>query len=413
MGYRHIGDKGALMAINIKDILEAKKYLEGIARKTTLRHSAEASKRSGSEVFFKMENEQKTGSFKIRGAYNNIRSLTKEQREKGLIACSAGNHAQGVAFSASALKAKATIVMPESSPLVKVQATRSYGAEVILHGKIFDDCYAKAQEIRQEKGHVFVHPFNDPMTIAGQGTVALEVLELMPDIDSIVVPIGGGGLISGIATYIKEKNPKCKVYGVQSDLTPGMADMFHKRPVKIPGRYSALADGIAVKKAEPMIYDEYISKLVDDVIVVSDNEIAEAIVLLLERSKSVVEGSGAASLAAIMSGKLKLGKKSVAVLSGGNIDLNSVAMVIERGLISKGRKAEISVIFHDAPGSLSHLTQVLAREGANILQVVHNRMDLDIALREARIEFQLETINQEHLERIKKALHEIGARVIA
>jgi len=399
--------------INIKDVLEAKKHLEGVARVTTLRHSLEVSRRLGCEVYLKMENEQKTGSFKIRGAYNNIRSLTAGQRNQGLIACSAGNHAQGMASSATALNAKAIIVMPESSPLVKVQATRSYGAEVVLYGNIYDDCYAKAQEIMKEKGYVFVHPFNDPMTIAGQGTVALEVLDLLPDLESIVVPIGGGGLISGIATVIKALNPKCKVYGVQSDTTPAMADMFHKRLSKTPLRYSALADGIAVKKAEPNMYEDYISKLVDDIVVVSDNEIAEAIVLLLERSKSVVEGSGAASLAAILSGKLKLGKKSVAVLSGGNIDLNSVAKVIERGLISKGRKAEISVVFHDAPGSLSHLTQVLAREGANILQVVHNRMDLDIALREARIEFQIETFNHEHLEKIKKALHDIGARVIS
>lgn len=401
------------MAISIKDILEAQKHIEGVAIKTPLRFSNEATRRMGCEVYLKMENEQRTGSFKIRGAYNNIRSLTSEQRAKGLIACSAGNHAQGVAFSATALKTKSTIVMPESSPLVKVHATRSYGAEVILYGKIYDDCYAKSQEIMKEKGYVFVHPFVDPMTIAGQGTVALEVLDSLPDLDSIVVPIGGGGLISGIATVIKAKNPKCKVYGVQSDLTPAMADMFHKRPVKSSDRHSALADGIAVKKADRGLYEDYISKLVDDIVVVNDSEIAEAIVLLLERTKTVAEGSGAAALAAVLSGKLKLGKKSVVVLSGGNIDLNSVAMVIERGLISHGRRAAINVVFNDAPGSLSHLTQVLGREGANILQVAHNRMDLDIGLREARIEFQIETIDQDHLERIKKALRDIGARILS
>lgn len=400
------------MPINLKDVLEAREHIAKIIRATHCRHSSEATKRAGSDVWLKMENEQKTGSFKIRGAYNNIRSLTPEQRQKGLIACSAGNHAQGVAFSASQLNAKATIVMPVTSPLVKVQATKGYGAEVILHGKVYDECYALAQEIMKEKGYTFVHPFDDPKTMAGQGTIGLEVLEEIPDLDSIVIPIGGGGLISGIATVIKAKKPDCKVYGVQSDLTPAMADLFYKRPPHNPTRYSALADGIAVKKADTKIYQEYISRLVDDVVVVTDNEIAEAIVLLLERTKSVVEGSGAAALAAILSTKLKLGKRSVAVLSGGNIDLNNINLVIERGLISKGRRAQLNVVYQDAPGSLSQLTATLAKEGANILQVNHNRLDHDLALREAKIEFQIEILNHEHLNRIKTVLTQMGARVV-
>lgn len=398
--------------VTIDDVLDAKEHIAKVIQATHVRHSREASKRAHCEVWLKMENEQKTGSFKIRGAYNNIRSLSPEQRKKGLIACSAGNHAQGVAYSASQLGAKATIVMPLSSPLVKVQATRDYGAEVILHGKVYDDCYQHAQEIMKEKDYIFVHPFNDPMTMAGQGTIGLEILdELGNDIDSVIVPIGGGGLISGIATVIKARAPKCKVYGVQSELTPGMFDLFYKNPQKDPTRYSALADGIAVKKAEPKLYEEYISRLVDDIALVSDNEIAEAIVLLLERTKSVVEGSGAAALAAVLSGRLKLGKKCVAIMSGGNIDLNNINMVIERGLISKGRRAQLSVLFQDSPGSLSQLTTVLAKEGANILQVNHNRMDHDLALREARIEFQIEILNHEHLEKIKSTLHALGARI--
>jgi threonine dehydratase len=397
--------------ITLEDVLDAQEHIAKVIQATHCRHSREASKRAGAEVWLKMENEQKTGSFKIRGAYNNIRSLTAEQRKKGLIACSAGNHAQGVALSATLIGAKATIVMPLTSPLVKVQATRDYGAEVIQHGNVYDDCYALAQEIMKEKGYTFVHPFDDPMTMAGQGTIGLEVLNEVNNIDSIVIPIGGGGLISGIATVIKAKLPKCKVYGVQSDLTPGMYDLFHEKPLKTPSRYSPLADGIAVKKADPAIYKEYISRLVDDVVLVSDNEIAEAIVLLLERTKSVVEGSGAAALAAVLSGKLKLGKKCVAIMSGGNIDLNNINMVIERGLISKGRRAQLSVLFQDSPGSLSQLTSILANEGANILQVNHNRMDHDLALREARIEFQIEILNHDHLERIKKALHALGARI--
>lgn len=398
--------------VTIDDVLDAKEHIAKVIQATHVRHSREASKRANSDVWLKMENEQKTGSFKIRGAYNNIRSLSLEQRKKGLIACSAGNHAQGVAYSATQLGAKATIVMPLSSPLVKIQATRDYGAEVILHGKVYDDCYQHAQEIMREKDYIFVHPFNDPMTIAGQGTIGLEILsELGEDIDSVIVPIGGGGLISGIATVIKAKAPKCKVYGVQSDLTPGMFDLFHKKPAKEPTRYSSLADGIAVKKAEPKLYEDYIARLVDDIAVVSDDEIAEAIVLLLERTKSVVEGSGAAALAAVLSKRLKLGKKCVAIMSGGNIDLNNINMVIERGLISKGRRAQLSVLFQDSPGSLSQLTAVLAKEGANILQVNHNRMDHDLALREARIEFQIEILNHDHLEKIKSALHDLGARI--
>lgn len=397
--------------ISLKDVLEAKEHIAKVIQSTHCRHSREASRRAGCDVWLKMENEQRTGSFKIRGAYNNIRSLTPEQRKKGLIACSAGNHAQGVAYSASQLGAKATIVMPVTSPLVKVQATRDYGAEVILHGKVYDECYDLAKEIMKEKGFTFVHPFDDPMTMAGQGTIGLEVIDELGDFDSIIIPIGGGGLISGIATVIKNKLPKCKVYGVQSELAPGMYDLFHKKPVKDPVRYSSLADGIAVKKADPKIYEDYISRLVDDVAIVSDNEIAEAIVLLLERTKSVVEGSGAAALAAVLSGRLKLGKKCVAILSGGNIDLNSINMVIERGLISKGRRAQLSVLYQDSPGSLSLLTSVLAKEGANILQVNHNRMDHDLALREARIEFQIEVLNHEHLDKIKAALHALGARI--
>ncbi|OQW53419.1 MAG: threonine ammonia-lyase [Proteobacteria bacterium SG_bin7] len=398
--------------ITISDVIEAKEHIAKVIQSTHVRHSREASKRANCEVWLKMENEQKTGSFKIRGAYNNIRSLSPEQRKKGLIACSAGNHAQGVAYSSSQLGAKATIVMPLNSPLVKVQATRDYGAEVILYGKVFDECYQRAQEIMKERDYIFVHPFSDPMTIAGQGTIGLEILaELGDDVDSVVVPIGGGGLISGIATVIKAKAPKCKIFGVQSDLTPGMFDLFYKKPQKEVTRYSSLADGIAVKKADQKLFEEYISRLVDDIVVVSDNEIAEAIVLLLERAKSVVEGSGAAALAAVLSGRLNLGKKCVAIMSGGNIDLNNINMVIERGLISKGRRAQLNVLFQDSPGSLSQLTAVLAKEGANILQVNHNRMDHDLALREARIEFQIEILNHEHLDKIKAALHVLGARL--
>ncbi len=401
-----------MSVISLDDVRKAERLLRDAIFKTPTHFSRSASERLKSKVFFKYENQQITGSFKIRGAMNKIASLSEAERSRGMVASSAGNHAQGVAYAATKFGAKAHVVMPLTSPLIKVTATQGYGAEVILHGHGYDESYSKALELEKEKGYVFVHAFNDPLTMAGQGTLALEVLDAVPDLDSIIVPIGGGGLISGIATVIKAVRPQCKVYGVVSTEAPAMLKLFQGQPVEVPASPLTIADGIAVKKPTPAIYNNYLSRLVDDIVAISDDEIAEAIVWLLERSKTVVEGSGAIGLAAAFRGNWQLGEKSVVVLSGGNIDLNIISLVIERGLNRSGRLARIMVVVPDRPGALERLTTAIASERANILDVKHDRLRHDLGLSETAIEFFVETRSLEHQQRLRSALLATGARVI-
>jgi threonine dehydratase len=362
----------------------------------------------------KYENTQLTGSFKLRGAFNKIHSLSADEKKRGVVASSAGNHAQGVAFSATRSGVKSTIVMPLPAPLVKVAATKDYGADVILHGDIYDEAYEYARELETKHGYTFVHPYQDEKVIAGQGTLGLEVIEKIPDLESIIIPIGGGGLISGIATAVKAINPKCKVYGVQSDQVPTMERAFHKKPMPEASgkKHSTIADGIAVKKFSPEMFEGFIARLVDDIVTVTDNEIAEAIFWLLEKSKTVTEGSGAAGFAALLNRKLDLGRKTCVILCGGNIDLNMIAKIIEKGQISKGRLIEMSVVVDDLPGNLSRLTQAIASERANILEVHHDRLGKDLFLRETRIDFVLETTSPEHISKIREALMKCGARIL-
>lgn len=401
------------MKVSIEDVQKARKVISSTIRETEIDKSYSASQLLGSEVFFKYENTQFTGSFKLRGALNKIASLTEAERKAGVVASSAGNHAQGVAFSATKNKVKSTIVMPVQAPLIKVSATRGYGAEVILHGEFYDEAFEKAKELEKEKGYTFVHPYEDPYIIAGQGTIGLEILEKLPDLNSIIVPIGGGGLISGIATVIKSINPKCKVYGVQSLQASSMTQLFNHLPLKEPAKkISTIADGIAIKKPSKKIYEYFISKLVDDIFTVTDDQIADAMVFLLERSKTVTEGSGAAGVAALLHKKINLGKKTCVVLSGGNIDLNIISKVIERGQISKGRLVELSVVVDDVPGNLSKLTKVIAEKRANILQVNHDRLTEGLYLRETKIEFVLETTSPEHILEIRQALIKAGGRIL-
>ncbi len=399
------------LIVRLEDIEKAQKCLEGVIQKTEMSCSLSATKRIGTEVFFKFENLQRTGSFKIRGAYNKIFNLSDLEKRRGVVASSAGNHAQGVAFSAAQARVKATIVMPVNAPIAKVNATKAYGGEVILHGEIYDDAQAKARELEQEFGYTFVHPFQDPQVIAGQGTIGLELLQAVPDLDSVVIPIGGGGLISGIATAIKNINPKTKIFGVQSRQASGMKHLFEKTVLANEGKITTIADGIAVKNPSPLMYESFIGRLVDEIVEVSDDEIAEAIVFLLERAKTVTEGSGAAAMAAAMNRSLPLGEKTCVFLSGGNIDLNLIAKVIDRGQIKRGRLVELSVIVDDLPGNLSRLTQVLAQNRANILEVHHDRVTQGLYLRETRIDFVLETSSPEHAESIMKALAATGARL--
>lgn len=407
------------MQVTFQDIEAAYQLLSSVVKKTEMDFSRSASDMIKSEVFLKFENQQLTGSFKIRGAYNKINSLSAEEKAKGVIACSAGNHAQGVALSSRFAGVKSIIVMPTTAPLNKVNATRSYGAEVILHGDIFDDAKEHALRLSQEKGYTFVHPYEDEKIIAGQGTIGLEIHQTVPDLDTVVVPIGGGGLISGIAIALKYLNPKIKVIGVQSVLSPGMAELYKNKGefAKVPQapvqqKIATIADGIAIKQPSQAMYNSFIKKYVDDVVTVSDDEIAEAIVFLMERAKTITEGAGAAAMAAVMNRSLSLGKKTCVVLCGGNIDLNIVAKVIERGQIKRGRLMALSVVVSDLPGSLNRLTTAIAQEKANVLEVHHDRVSHGLYMRETRIDFVLETTGPEHLKRVQAALEAAGGRLL-
>lgn len=401
------------MKVLLSDIEKARKVIKGIVRATEIDKSYSASRLIGREVFLKFENTQFTGSFKLRGAYNKISQLSEAEKARGVVASSAGNHAQGVAFSAQKAGVKATIVMPEIAPLIKVEATRGYGAEIILHGEVVDDSTARARELEKEENMVFVHPYEDEQIIAGQGTIGLEIYESLPDVDTVLVPIGGGGLISGIATAIKAKNPRVRVIGVTTEVAKGMSELFHHREFNPQAKkISTIADGINIKRPSQRMYDFFISKLVDEVVTVSDDEIAEAIVFLLERAKTVTEGAGAAAMAALLSRKLDLGQKICVVLGGGNIDLNVVSKIIEKGQIRKGRLCELSIVIDDLPGNLLRMTAAIAGERANVLEVHHDRISQGLFLRETKVDFVLETTGPEHIEKIKAALIQAGGRIL-
>jgi threonine dehydratase len=400
------------MPINLDDIDAARKRIGTLVQKTPIGSSRSVSERLGCKVTLKLENQQTTGSFKVRGSLNKMLSLSKAELAKGVVASSAGNHAQGVAYAATSVGAKSHVVMPETSPLIKVMATQRYGAEVILHGRVYDDAYQHARELEKKHGYTFVHPYEDPQVIAGQGTMGHEILEQVPDLESIVIPIGGGGLISGVATAIKTIKPKVRVYGVVSHVSPGMLQLFRKEKVDPPSQSLTIADGISVKKPSELMYKDYISRLVDDIVDVTDEEIAESIVYFLERAKTVVEGSGAVVLAGAEKAQWDLGQSCCLVLSGGNIDLNLVSKVIERGLSKRGRLIRISVIMPDRPGSLMKLTNVIAEKGANILDVKHDRVRSGVKLSETAIEFLLETRSQDHAAELQEAFRELGGRLV-
>lgn len=402
------------MKVSLQDVQKARELIKDIISPTGFTQSISASKLLGSDVYFKYENTQRTGSFKFRGAYNKIANLTPEEKSRGVVASSAGNHAQGVALSASLAGVKSTIVMPETAPISKYAATKAYGAEVILKGEIYDEAFEYAQNLEREKGYTFVHPYQDPHVIAGQGTIGLEMHEKVADLETVIVPIGGGGLISGVSLVLKALNPRVRIIGVQSDRAPGMANLYNKQAANaVQKRVATIADGIAIKNPSPVIYESFISKYVDQVVTVSDDEISEAIVFLMERAKTVAEGSGAAAMAAAMNRGLQLGKKCGIIISGGNIDLNIVSKIIDRGQIIRGRLCELSVIVDDLPGNLSRLTKAIADLKANVLDVRHDRVLKGLTLRETRIDFVLETSSLEHVEKIKEALKNVGAKILS
>jgi threonine dehydratase len=395
------------LKVTLEDIQKAQKQLRGVIRATELDKSLSATQLLGVETYIKFENQQYTGSFKFRGAYNKISTLTEEQKKRGVIASSAGNHAQGVARSAQLIGVQATIVMPNGAPLVKAEATRNYGARVIFHGEVVDEAIDYAKTLVKKEGYTFIHPYEDEKIIAGQGTIGLEIHEALPDVDTVLIPIGGGGLISGTAVALKALNPKCRIIGVVSDKAPGMMQLKMGQDFTSPVKNGqTIADGIAVKRPSAVMFRSFIDPYVDQIVSVTDDEIADAIVFLMERMKSVSEGSGAVGLAAALKLNLDLGKKTCIVISGGNIDLNIVSKVIERAQVRKGRLAEISVLVSDLPGSLSQLTHLIAQSGANIIDVRHDRLAEGLALRQTRILFVLETRNFEHIAAIKKQLVE-------
>lgn len=391
------------LKISIEDVWDAQKNIGHVARRTPVSVALGKELRS-KNVHLKLENLQLTGSFKIRGSLNKISNLTDEEKARGVIAASAGNHAQGVAMSTQLIGVKSKIVMPAAAPLIKVTATRSYGAEVILHGRMFDEAFKMAQDIAEKENLVFVHPYQDPYVIAGQATIGVEIMEAIPDLKSIIVPVGGGGLISGIAYVVKTLNPECKVYGVVSDQAPGMMEMKTGHKMKRPKVISTIADGIAVKYPSQAMYDNYISSYVDEIVAVSDQDLARAIVYAMESEKTILEGSGAAGLAALLSGKLQPEGPTCVVLCGGNIDLNTVSSVIDAGLREAGRLVRISVIVNDLPGELAGLTRDFAEMKANVLDVIHDRVSPELSLRQTRIDFALETMSFEHIEKIKEKI---------
>lgn len=399
------------MDISLENITKARETLKGVAYKTTLVYNPILSDMSDNQVYVKMENLQRTGSFKLRGAYNKIAHLTEEEKRCGVIASSAGNHAQGVAVAATIYGIKSTIVMPKHAPLSKVTATRRYGAEVILYGEVYDEAYEEARRIQKETKATFIHPFNDPLVIAGQGTIALEILEDLPDVEVVVVPIGGGGLISGIALALKTLKPDVKIIGVQSKNMPSMAESLSQHQVVTVNGTPTIADGIAVKTPGDLSF-ELVKKYVDEIVTVDEDEIASAMLFFLESAKVVAEGAGAAPAAAIIHRLSHYkNRKLVALLSGGNVDVNILARTIDKGLVKNGRKCFLTTVISDRPGALAQLLQLIASMGANVLAVSHRRETLDIPISYAKVELELETTDAEQVQTIKKLLEENYYRI--
>ena len=388
------------------EFMEARERLGTVIEKTKLIHSTVFSEESGNDIYIKPENLQKTGSFKIRGAYNRIAKLTEDEKNRGVIAASAGNHAQGVAFGAQKLGIKATIVMPKHTPLIKVEATRKYGAEVILHGDVYDDAYNKAKELQAEHGYTFVHPFDDEDVIEGQGTIALEVLEELPDAEIILVPIGGGGLISGVAAAAKMKNPQIKIIGVEPEGAASAVAALKNDEVVELSEAITIADGTAVKRIGDTTFD-YIKKYVDEIVTVSDYELMEAFLLLVEKHKIVAENSGILSVAGLKKLNVK-GKKIISILSGGNIDVLTISSMINKGLVNRGRIFTFSVDLPDKPGQLVAVSEMLSNQNANVIRLEHNQFKNLDRFHEVELQVTVETSGEEHIEKIIKNFKENG-----
>ena len=394
--------------LTLQMIWEAREALRGVARATPLNPA----KNLGKNVYIKSENLQLTGAFKVRGAYNKLRSLTEEERARGVIACSAGNHAQGIALSATRLGMKSVICMPAGAPISKIEATRNYGAEVVLVPGVYDDAAAEATRLAEKYGYTFAHPFNDPHVMAGQGTIGLEILEQLPDVEQIVVPIGGGGLIAGIACAVKNIKPGCRIIGVQAE---GAASMYASREaghlIKLSS-VSTIADGIAVKQPGDLTF-ELCQKYVDEIVTVRDDEIATGILALMEDQKIVAEGAGATPVASVLFGKVDVSeKKTVCLVSGGNVDVTTLSRVITKGLSKSGRIMEMSTKVVDQPGKLLELLGIISESGANVMTISHDRESRNADIHVCLVSMVLETRDHKHIEEIRNALMQRGYELL-
>lgn len=396
--------------LTLDKVYQAAFVLKDVARKTDLIYSQKLSGKS--EIYLKTENLQVTGSFKLRGAYYKISQLTDAQKKAGIIACSAGNHAQGVALAATKMGIKSVICMPDGAPISKVEATKALGAEVVLVPGAYDDAYARACQICEETGATMIHPFNDDEVIAGQGTIGLEILEQLPDVEAIIVPVGGGGLVAGVAYAVKQLNPNVKVYGVQAERAPSMAKSREAGEAITLPKVSTFADGIAVKRPGDITFAMN-QQYVDDVVTVSEDEVATAILALIEKQKLIAEGAGAVSVAAAMFGKLPIeGKKVVCLVSGGNIDVNILSRVITRGLVTTGRTANLQIALEDKPGQLLGVSTIISRCGGNVVSVHHERSDANMAVASCILHIGMETRDFEQIEEIKAELKKAGFSIV-
>jgi len=397
--------------LTLDNVYRASYVLRNVIRQTDVIYAPKLC--PGTELYLKTENLQITGSFKVRGAYYKMSCLSEEEKKHGVVACSAGNHAQGVALAAQKSGIKAVICLPDGAPISKVEATKSYGAEVCLVEGVYDDAYRKALSLRDEKGYTFIHPFDDEDVIAGQGTIALELSEQLPDLDAVIVPIGGGGLISGIAYTIKSLNPNVKVYGVQAAGAPSMYKSVKDHTITELKSVSTIADGIAVKKPGANTY-ELCSKYVDEIVTVTEDEISAAILALMEQHKLVTEGAGAVAVAAAMFGKVDLkGKKTVCLLSGGNIDVTILSRVIHRGLLMSGRTCQMTIELVDKPGQLMNVSRIVAEHGGNVIEVHHEHTNGGSDVNGCYLRIVLETRNFAHIHEIRKALTDFGFQLLS
>ncbi|MFB6081714.1 MAG: threonine ammonia-lyase [Halanaeroarchaeum sp.] len=395
--------------LSMDNVLEARDRVAAVARHTPLDYSHTFSATTGAEVHLKLETFQRTGSFKIRGAANRIRTLSETAKDAGVVTASAGNHAQGVALAASRSDVDAKVVMPEFAPNSKKEATQNYGAEVVLHGEDYNEAQTRAHEIEREEGRTYVHAFDDEYVMAGQGTIGLEIVDDLPEVDTVVVPIGGGGLISGIATAVKARNPEARVVGVQAEGASSVARSLEKGTIHELTQVNTIADGIATRSVGERTFP-VIEERVDEVVTVSDDEIAVAVLLMLERGKTLVEGAGAVPLAALLEGAFAYADDEVIVpvLSGGNIDMNLLTTVIMRGLVDQGRYLKIRTVLKDRPGSLRNVLDTIADERANIYAIQHDRTSRDIAMSDTEVEIDLETRGHDHVDRLLRRLREDG-----